>query len=59
MKSIFGLIKEIWIWNCHMVKTKYKWMLIFFILWVYRVSCMPADGGGIAKGIQIATTFGL
>ena len=59
MKSIFGLIKEIWIWSCHLVKSKYKWMLIFFILWVYRVSCMPADGGGIAKGIQIATTFGL
>lgn len=59
MKSILGLLKEIWFWCRRLLKSKYRWMLLFFILWVYRVSCMPADGGGVARGLQIVTTFGL
>ena len=59
MKSIIELIKKIWAWCYRLLKSKYKWMLLLFILWVYRVSCMPADGSGIARGLQIVTTFGL
>lgn len=40
-------------------KSKYKWILILFILWLYRVDFIPADKGGIAKGIQVITTFGM
>ena len=59
MKSIFNLLKEIWKGCLALLKTKYKWMLLFFIIWVYRVSCMPASAGGVAQGLQIFTTFGL
>lgn len=59
MKSIFVLLKDICKWSIALLKSKYKWVLIFFIVWVYRVSCMPADAGGLAQGLQIFTTFGL
>lgn len=41
------------------MKSGYKWPLLLFLLWVYRVSCMPADDAGFAKGLQIFTTLGL
>lgn len=59
MKGVFVLLKDIWTCCVALLKSKYRWMLIFFVLWVYRVSCMPADGGGLAQGLQIATTFGM
>lgn len=59
MKSVFEILKEIWKWSWVVLKSKYRWMLLFFVLWVYRVSCMPADGGGLARGLQVLTTFGL
>lgn len=59
MKSIFVLLKEIWKGCVALLKSKYKWMLVFFVIWVYRVSCMPAGAGGLAQGLQILTTFGL
>lgn len=59
MKSIFVLLKDIWRWSIALLKSKYRWILIFFIVWVYRVSCMPAGAGGVAQGLQILTTFGL
>jgi len=59
MKSIFLLLRNVWKYSLVVLKSSYKWLFIFFVLWVYRVSCMPADGGGIARGLQIATTFGL
>lgn len=40
-------------------KSKYKWMLILFVLWLYRVDFIPADGGGFAKGLQVITIFGM
>lgn len=59
MKSIFIILKGI-IHSCkYILKSKYKWMLLFFVLWIFRVSCIPADTGGIAKGLQIVTIFGL
>lgn len=59
MKSIFLLLKDVWKYSLEVLKSRYRWLFLFFVLWVYRVSCMPADGGGIARGLQIATTFGL
>lgn len=40
-------------------KSKYKWMLILFVLWLYRVDFISADGGGLAKGLQVITIFGM
>lgn len=59
MKSFLSIINEIIKGSSLVFKTKYKWMLFFFILWVYRVSCMPADASGVARGLQVGTTFGL
>lgn len=42
-----------------LLKSKYKWLLLFFIIWMYRVDFIPADGGGMAKGLQIGTTLGI
>lgn len=43
----------------HILKSKYKWMLILFVLWLYRVDFIPADGEGLAKGLQVVTIFGM
>lgn len=59
MKSILDLLKDIWKYCLAILKSKYKWLLIFFMLWVYRVNSIPADAGGFARGLQIATTFGM
>lgn len=40
-------------------KSKYKWMSILFVLWLYRVEFIPADSGGLAKGLQVITIFGM
>lgn len=59
MIRIWSLLKDIGISILTILKSKYKWILIFFMLWVYRVSCIPADDGGMARGLQIATTLGM
>ena len=41
------------------MKSKYKWLFILFAVWMYRIDFMPADGGGLAKGIQVVTLFGM
>lgn len=38
-------------------RSKYRWMAILFFVWLYRVDFMPADGGGVAKGIQVGSLF--
>lgn len=42
-----------------LLKSEYRWLLIFFIIWIYRVDFIPADGGGLAKGLQVGTTLGM
>lgn len=59
MKSSFAIINDIIKGSSLVFRSKYKWMLLFFLLWVFRVSCIPADASGFAKGLQIVTTFGL
>mgnify|MGYP001371668258 CR=1 FL=1 len=59
MKGIFKILSTIINGCLFILKSKYKWILLFFVLWILRVSCIPADAGGIAKGLQIITTFGL
>lgn len=59
MKSIFLLLRDIWEWSIALLRSRYKWMLVFFVLWIYRVSCMSANNNGISQGLQIFTTFGI
>ena len=41
------------------LKSKYRWFLILFTLWLYRVDFMPDTGVGMAKILQVGTIFGL
>lgn len=52
IKSLFGNLFTI-------IRSKYKWLLFLFVLWLYRVDFISADGGGLAKGLQVLTIFGL
>ena len=36
-----------------------KIIVILFFVWLYRVDFIPADGGGIAKALQVVCIFGL
>lgn len=52
-------LKELWhdlrlVW-----KSKFKYMLILFVVWLYRVDFMPDTGGGLAKVIQVVSVLGL
>lgn len=37
----------------------YRFITILFFIWLYRVDFIAADGGGIAKALQVITIFGL
>ena len=43
-----------WVW-----KSRYKWMLILYLLWLYRINFIQENGSGVGKIIQVTTLFGL
>ena len=56
---MIGFFKELWsyfrlVWN-----SKFKYMLLLFALWLYRIDFMPDTGGGLAKVVQIISLLGL
>lgn len=52
-------LKELFLILLNTLKSRYKWIVILFLLWLYRVDYIVADSGGIAKGLQVITIFGL
>lgn len=40
-------------------RSKYKWLAILFLIWLYRIDFMPDTGGGLAKVIQIISLLGM
>lgn len=56
---MFHYLKYLYKSLIHVFKSKYRWMSILFVLWLYRVDFIPADGGGLAKGLQVITIFGM
>lgn len=52
LKQLYRTIKAI-------LHSKYKWLLIFFVVWLYRIEFIPDAGGGLAKVLQVVTTFGM
>ena len=38
---------------------KYGLLIILFLLWLYRVDFVAADGGGLAKGLQVVAILGM
>lgn len=39
--------------------SKYRVLTILFFLWLYRIDFIQADGAGLAKALQVLTTFGM
>lgn len=54
---MLGYIKEILFTFGSVLKSKYKWLAIFFMVLLYRIEFMPDTGGGLAKGIQVGALF--
>ncbi|MDE7378307.1 MAG: O-antigen ligase family protein [Paraprevotella sp.] len=56
MKQIFSnlwkYIKAIW-------RSKYKWIVLLFFLWSYRVGYMPNSEDGFARALQIGCLVGM
>lgn len=41
------------------LKSRNKWLLVLFFLWLYRVDFMPDSGVGFAKILQVLSIFGI
>lgn len=53
------LLSELLYYLRLVLKSKFKYILIFFFVWLYRIDFMPDTGGGIAKVVQIVCILGL
>lgn len=40
-------------------KSKFKWIALLFLIWLYRIDFMPDTGSGVAKIIQIVSLLGM
>lgn len=56
---MIGFLKYLWQCLRLVLRSKFKYMLIFFALWLYRIDFMPDAGGGLAKAVQIVCLLGL
>lgn len=59
IKDLFKLLGKCWHVLVVGFKSKYKMLLIFYIIWLYRIDFMPSDGSGLAKGIQVLSTLAI
>lgn len=56
---MIGFLKYLWQCVKLTLRSKFKYLLIFFALWLYRIDFMPDAGGGLAKVVQIVCLLGL
>lgn len=54
---MLGYLKNLFFIFLTVLKSKYKWLAIFFMILFYRIEFMPDTGGGLAKGIQVGSLF--
>ena len=60
MSSLFYISGQLFHSLIWMLKSKYKWVLIFYGFWIYRVSLMTGAGGGVFAVVsQLIPLFGL
>lgn len=52
-------LKQLYFVLIGLLKTRYKWILILFSLWLYRVDFIADVGSGRAKMLQVITIFGM
>lgn len=50
----FSFIKKTFRYFLYAMRSRYKWLLILFCIWFYRIAYIPADSGGIAKALQVS-----
>ena len=58
-KQMIRYLRELGYYLKWVLKSKYRWFLILFTLWLYRVEFMPDTGIGMAKILQVGTIFGI
>ena len=56
---MISFLKELWSYLQLVWKSKFKYMLLLFALWLYRIDFMPDTGGGMAKVVQIVALVSL
>lgn len=56
---MISFLKELWSYLQLVWKSKFKYVLLLFALWLYRIDFMPDTGGGMAKVVQIVALVGL
>lgn len=49
------LLKELRMYLMRVLRSKYKWFVLLFALWLYRVEFMPDTDGSFAKAIQVGS----
>lgn len=54
---MLGYLKKILFTFGAVLKSKYKWLAIFFMVLLYRIEFIPDTGEGLAKGIQVGALF--
>lgn len=54
---MIAYIKNIFFIFISVLKSKYRWLVIFYLLWLYRIEFMPDTGGGMAKVLQVVSLF--
>lgn len=54
-----GYIKGLLVVFRGLLKSKYKWLLLSYMILLYRIEFMPDTGGGLAKAIQVIALFSI
>lgn len=56
---MIAYFKELWNYLYWVLRQKpYKYLIILFLLWIYRIDFIPDEGVGIGKSIQIVCLLG-
>ena len=53
------IFKSLWRYARAILKSKYKWVILLFFLWSYRVGYMPNSEGGLPRVLQIGCLAGM
>lgn len=57
MHSLYILIRDIWLSIKDVWHSSYRWFAVLVLLWTFRVTAMPADSAGLARGLQVGTVL--
>ena len=52
-------IKELFSTFNAVLRSRYRWIAIFYLVWLYRIEFMPDTGGGMEKALQVVSLFAI